>query len=124
PQGPQGPQGSIGLTGAEGPQGPPGPTGATGPAGPSLASGWEQILSTPSPDNESPKSVTATCTPGKRVVSGGFITSAANTPGRIAITGSYPDGNSAWTVTGTLTARNGGDHSYSLTAYAICITYP
>jgi hypothetical protein len=85
PQGPPGPQGQQGVQGQPGPQGrqgvqgppgPPGPRGVqglTGPQGEPGIFGYERVASTtvyiPAGGR---MSITATCSPGKTVISGGY----------------------------------------------------
>ena len=121
--GPQGLQGDPGPIGLQGPPGPDGAQGPQGPAGPSLASGWERIVGTPSADNESNRTVTASCTSGKRAVGGGYLASNVSNASEVVITASYPSSDTVWTASGGVD-NNGGDASYTLTAYVICITYP
>ena len=111
-----GPTGPTGATGSSGPSGPTGPTGADG------VSGWQLIPGTPSADNEEAKTVTATCPAGKNVVGGGFLTLAVTNPDEIVITANYPSSPTVWTVSGTLDQPGGGDDSFALQAFAICVT--
>ena len=130
PIGPQGPAGTPGADGAQGPAGTPGADGAQGPAGatgPQGAtgtngvSGWQLIPGTPSGDIENVRTVTASCPAGKKVVGGGFLTSSISNANRIVILASYPSSDTVWSVNGT-TNIAGGDASYALQAYAICVT--
>jgi hypothetical protein len=67
--------------------------------------------------------VTATCTSGKVVVGGGWITSSISNGSEIAISDSYPSSTTVWTVVGR-NDNTSGDTSYALQAYAICATAP
>ena len=114
-QGEVGPAGAIGATGATGAAGPQGPIGLTGVNGeqgiqgiPGV-SGWERISAISSSGLGS-KSVTATCTSGKKILGGGGYGATLT-----AITSSYPSADNAWTA-------NGIAASGTLTAYAICAT--
>ena len=68
--------------------------------------------------------MTADCTTGKRAVGGGYLTTNVSSAAEVVITGSYPSDNDTWTATGVVDSSVGGDQSYSLTAYVICVTYP
>jgi len=122
--GPIGPIGPIGATGPIGPIGPIGPTGAVGPVGATGAAGligWERVVGASSPDNESDKSVTASCPEGKQIVSGGYATLNVSDVAKIIITSSYPSSDTTWIASGKLrTQDNMVDESFSLQAYAIC----
>jgi hypothetical protein len=78
------------------------------------------ILSATSTDNEIDKTVSASCTAGKKLVGGGYRTSNVSNASEIVITSSYPSSVTTWTVTGTIDSTTGGDESYSLQAYALC----
>jgi hypothetical protein len=67
--------------------------------------------------------VTATCSVGKTIIGGGFITSGAGTPGQVVITASYPSSATVWTVGATVDST-AGDSSFAVQAYAICATTP
>lgn len=115
-QGPQGPQGVNGLPGTNGQNGDPGPAGANG------VSGWEIVEGTPSSDDESDRTVTASCPTGKSVIGGGFTTSDESEKSEVVIYKSYPASSSVWSVSGKVDSTSSGDQSYRLKAYAICIT--
>ena len=72
-QGPPGPQGGQGVQGPPGPSGPRGVQGPRGPQGEPGIFGYERVASTtvyiPA---DGRMSVTATCSPGKTVISGGY----------------------------------------------------
>lgn len=127
PQGATGAQGDIGPQGLQGPQGDTGsqgPQGDTGATGSNGVSGQEIVFGTASPDNESAKSVTATCPSGKVLVGGGFLTTNVSDASEIVITSSYPSSTTTWTATGDIDNALAVDSSYSLTAYAICVATP
>jgi collagen type VII alpha len=123
-KGDKGDTGSTGETGpkgdpgAVGPQGPIGLTGATGPAGTNGVSGYERISGTASQSNTtSPKSATATCPVGKKVVGGGYTTSGLD--GATAIVQNQAVNDTSWIVRAY---RDGGSGSWSVQAFAICLT--
>ena len=73
---------------------------------------------TVSADTELAKTVTATCTGGRKVIGGGFEFSNVSDD-HVSVVASFPSSATVWTVsTGDMTS--GGDHSYSVRAYAIC----
>jgi hypothetical protein len=79
-------------------------------------------VGTLSPDNESAKSMTATCTDGRKVIGGGFELSAVSDP-NVLVLSSAPTSDTVWTVTAnSMTSGGGVDRSYALRAYAICAT--
>ena len=96
-----------------------GAPGPTGPPGPAYALGDQIVAGTASPDNETAKTVTATCPGSKVAVGGGFLTSNVSSLSALVITGSYPSGSQTWTATGTVTTT-AGNTSYSLQAYVVC----
>ena len=69
PQGAPGPAGPAGPAGATGAQGPAGPTGPQGVSG---ISGWERIVNQGFIHLEFGGSVEARCSPGKKVLGGGY----------------------------------------------------
>jgi hypothetical protein len=76
----------------------------------------EQITGTASLSNgNSPKTVTATCSPGKTALGGGYLVGGAASA--IAVDQSYPSASDTWTVSGFET---GGNPTWSLQAYVIC----
>jgi Collagen triple helix repeat (20 copies) len=119
PQGPPGPQGAAGAQGPQGvpgPQGPPGPQGqpgVPGPSGPAGVSGYEIInkLGTLPPNGT--VQVVATCSPGKRVLGGGYVAPTESDATPL----SRPEGENAWRVD---FKSNGGSGDASV--YAICAT--
>jgi hypothetical protein len=86
-------------------------------------SGHVIVTGTASADIEGARTVTATCTSGKYVVGGGWITSNISNGAEINISDSYPSSSTVWTVVGR-NDNTSGDTSYSLQAYAICVTIP
>jgi hypothetical protein len=84
-------------------------------------SGYERVTGVASTDDENAKSVTATCTGGKKIIGGGYLTSNVSSPADIIITSSYPSSDTVWTATGSV-ITGGGDQSYSLQAFALCAT--
>lgn len=83
--------------------------------------GIETVAGTASDDIMDERTVTATCPSGKQVVGGGYVTSNISSAPDIIIIASYPSSATVWTVTGT-SYPAGLDESYSLQAYAICVT--
>ncbi len=65
--------------------------------------------------NSSAKTATASCPDGKKVVGGGFVVSGQFDP---AIRSSRPTSETTWSVSGTGSLFS----TYSLQAYAICVT--
>ncbi len=123
--GPEGPQGDVGPEGPAGPQGDPGPEGPQGDVGPAGAdgagaAGYDQ-KSNASADDEDAKSVTATCTGGRKVIGGGFAISDVSGGFYPVVTANGPSSDTAWTVESTATTGS-QDRGYKLTAYAICAT--
>ena len=88
--GPQGPAGPAGPLGPAGPQGPAGPAGLNG------VSGLEIVFATSPVDSLSPKTVTATCPGGKKVVGGGGYAFNLGFPSEVALVASFPFGANAW----------------------------
>lgn len=117
--GPQGPQGEKGDKGDAGSQGPQGSQGSKGEAGINGFSGWEKITNS-AVSSASGQIVSATCSDGKKIISGGFsITNlGSGTSNTYYTLGSYPSTDSSWTVsirrTTTATAE------WDLSVYAIC----
>lgn len=104
------------ISGSIGPQGSQGPKGEAGING---FSGWEKITNS-AVSSSSGQIVSATCSDGKKIISGGFsITNlGSGTSNTYYTLGSYPNTESSWTVsirrTTTATAE------WDLTVYAIC----
>jgi hypothetical protein len=116
--GTDGQDGRDGVNGVAGIQGTDGDDGATGPAG---VSGLQVVVGTASADDSAPRTVVATCPPGKVAVGGGYRTTNVSSESSISISNSYPSSDTEWTASGS-TIFFGGDPSYSLTAYVICAT--
>jgi len=85
-------------------------------------SGWERVFGTASADDESDRTVTASCSTGKKVVGGGFLTSDRSNTGEIVIYNSYPSDQSTWSVSAKVDSTVSGDESFRLQAYAICVS--
>ena len=85
-----------------------------------MAAGYQLVTGAWSADDESDKSVTAVCPAGKVVIGGGFETGDLSNDSEVVILSSYPTG-AAWVATGTLDSA-AGNASYSLRAFAICVT--
>jgi hypothetical protein len=107
------------------PAGPPGPRGDKGergePGPPGLA-GLRAVSVTTAVDSSSPKGVTATCPPGKRVLGGGATIIGAGLDGPV-VTQSQPVGADAASVDAwAATAVEVGVYtsSWRLIAYALC----
>jgi hypothetical protein len=102
-----------------GPQGPPGPAGPAGPAGPGVG-GLERRSDQTSTDSTNSKSISATCSSGKRVLGGGArVTGDAAV--NVTISESYPEsGLDRWTAV----ARESDptDAAWQLSAFAVCAT--
>jgi hypothetical protein len=71
-----------------------------------------------SADDEEAKTMVATCTGGRKVIGGGWILSNVSDDD-VLIEASYPSSNTEWSVIGSNEVA-GGNHSYSLQAYAVC----
>lgn len=128
--GASGAPGAPGATGATGPSGGPvGPTGATGATGPrgatgatgaNGASGYERIVgATGANDSNEPKTATATCSGGKKVVGGGWVTTLNEDA---AISANRATSDTVWSVTAY--EGNNTSGNWYLQAYAICVTAP
>lgn len=102
--------------------GPPGPVGPRGDAGLPGLSGLLAVSVSSGADSSSPKTSTATCPSGKRVLGGG-ATIVGGGPGGPAITQSQPVGGDAASANAwTATAYEVGSYtpSWRLIAYALC----
>jgi hypothetical protein len=82
--------------------------------------GWERVVGATGADSENTRTETATCPSGKRVVGGGWEVSSVSSTDDVIILSSWASSNDTWSVTGALDGT-GGDTSYALTAYALCI---
>jgi hypothetical protein len=98
--------------------GPPGPAGPQGPQGvPGSVSGYERVSGSPTAlDGNSPKNATADCPSGKVVVGGGYSASGIDD---LAVTANGAATNSSW---GVVAFETGGNPTWSLQAFAICVT--
>jgi hypothetical protein len=119
---PAGPQGPQGLQGAQGAQGPQGEKGATGDMGAPGVSGFERVVQTsPVFNSDSPKGVTVTCPPGKKVLGGGGSIDAVGTEPLVAIRESWPGvgiDDNKWIVEAYETTAT--TQEWFLNAYAVC----
>jgi hypothetical protein len=97
--------------------------GSTGPQGAPGVSGWERVVGATSVDDETAKTAVANGSGGRQVVGGGYVLSSlsgSSVTGNV-VQASYPVAADTWQVTTRSTAA-GGDNSYAVTAYAICVT--
>jgi hypothetical protein len=72
------------------------------------------IVQTTSANNSNNKTVTATCTGGRKVVGGGFLSNNAS----VGAQGSYASSATAWTVDAVELSNVPGN--WTITAYALC----
>jgi hypothetical protein len=121
--GDRGPAGPEGPAGATGPAGPPGPTGQRGeqgpqgPPGPAGISNLERLSSESSAGSADTRSVSVSCSEGRKVVGGGAEASGAPVP--IAIQASKPNADgTGWEATAVATQAT--TSSWKLTVFAIC----
>lgn len=93
------------------------PAGPTGPQGAPGVSGREEILAETAQNSASPKTVTATCPAGKKVLGGGIEVGG---PGRnrVTATESQPVGESGWEAEAFEAVATGA--TWKLEAHAIC----
>ncbi len=132
--GPQGPQGAQGQLGPAGPTGPAGPPGSPG------VSGYEIIWGSSAFDSPYSQSAFATCSPGKKVLGGGFaivgfpesgtggiapsvVAAQTSGPYRLRISPDEPvfvRVDNSWGVRAIETQPTDGN--WRVTAYAICAT--
>lgn len=93
----------------------------TGPAGPPGVSGLEIITLASAADSSTPKSATANCPAGKRVISGGARATGTGAA-EVAVSESYPSSATQWTAL----AReiNAVGSTWALTTYAVCAVVP
>jgi hypothetical protein len=111
-----GPQGPAGADGAVGPQGPAGADGAPGGL---AAADYSRVDGTASASNSTtPKTVTAVCPAGSKVLGGGFEYTAGTNG--VAVTQSRATADDTWTVTAD--EINNVPSSWSVQAFAICVT--
>ncbi len=121
-----GPTGATGDVGAAGPTGATGDVGAAGPTGANGVSGYEIVLGTATADDEVvPKTATATCPGGKVAVGGGYdaLGMGVDADEEITIHQNKPSSSTTWSVIGSID-NAGGDASYSLQAYVVCVATP
>jgi hypothetical protein len=116
PVGPPGPVGGVGPAGPPGPNGPPGPTGPPGPAG---VSGYEVRNASTLMNPDQTKGISVSCSPGKRVLGGGFDTNGDSpTTPEPTLVASAPDfGGTSWAVKAW---RPPTTVNWRLTVWAIC----
>lgn len=125
PQGAAGPQGEPGPAGADGPAGAPGPAGADGPAGPAGISGLERVVGGSANNSQSPKSATATCPAGKKVLGTGSLVQGAATGSNpnlltdVAVLATLVDAGLT-TVQAIAAEEEPTGANWGLTAYAMC----
>ena len=117
--GTNGKDGTPGIKGDKGEKGDPGSPGST-----TGISGYEIVLSEITPDDDGAKDVTATCSSGKKVISGGYNTTNVSKSGEVVIKANYPNTESGWRVMGNVDSSSTAstDTSFSLQAYAICVS--
>jgi hypothetical protein len=96
---------------------PTGPTGPQGPAGPPGVSAREQISAETGVSSASPKSITATCPTGKRVLGGGVEISGAGRA-RVTATENKPSGDTGWEGEAFEAVATGS--GWKLVVHAIC----
>jgi hypothetical protein len=121
--GPKGDPGAKGDQGDPGPKGDKGDTGNTGPAGGlnsvSRVTGTTDAF-TGNENTGATVTATATCSSGTLVTGGGDV-NGNNAKHYAAITSSYPNSATSWTVIATIVAgTNANGNPPSLTAYALC----
>jgi hypothetical protein len=120
--------GATGVTGATGSTGATGQgaTGATGPTGANGATGYSKVDGIRVPasgtNGTDPKTTTATCTGGRKVVGGGYLvtTSVAGDLDEITVYENRPTSETVWTASAQ--EDNPSTSSWALQAYAICAT--
>ena len=88
-----------------------------GPRGAPGVSGLEIMTAAGATDSTTTKTVTATCTAGKRVIGGGARAIGTGTPD-IAVSESYPATSNQWTALAREINAVGGN--WTLTVYALC----
>jgi hypothetical protein len=120
--GARGETGAAGAVGAEGPRGAAGPQGEPGPAG---ISGLERVTGSSANNSQSPKSATATCPAGKKVlgtgsfVQGGATGSAPDLLTDVAVLATLVDADLT-TVQAIAAEEEPTGANWGLTAYAMC----
>ena len=121
--GPQGPPGPQGPTGPPGPPGPQGPAGAEGPEGPQGAqgdpglSGWELVTAfAPLGGHGEFIVLEARCSPGKKVLGGGFSGGDVF----LVVRGSHPSFTGGEGTGWVVSATNPSTSPTTLNVYATC----
>lgn len=104
-RGPRGPQGEIGATGTPGPPGAPG------------VSGWERTAAVSVDNSDYQKFAYAECSPGKKVIGGGGLTTLSTTHVISSWPSIFATGWAVSAVEASPTSEN-----WTVTAYAICVT--
>lgn len=115
PIGPIGPQGPQGETGPKGEKGDKGETGESGAPGVSGISGWEKISTSSGSTVDQDKTIIATCSSGKKVLSGGYIIDSPTVT--FYTVANYPVTDNSWSATVHRSATTG---VWTLTTFAIC----
>ena len=98
---------------------PAGPVGAQGPQGPPGISGREQVSAETALNAAAPKTITATCPAGKRVIGGSIEVSGAGRA-RVTVTESHAAGDNAWEAEAFEAV--GTPLTWKLVVHAICAT--
>jgi len=100
-----------------GPRGPQGPTGATGATGAPGVSGWEKTAVVSANNSDYQKFAMAECSPGKKVIGGGGLTTLSTTH----VISSWPSTfGTGWAVSAVEASPT--SENWTVTAYAICVT--
>lgn len=115
PQGETGPKGDKGDKGDQGMQGEKGEKGEPGSASASGLAGWEKISTTSASTTEQLKTVTATCSENKKVLSGGFVVNSSTVT--FYTVSNFPSADNAWT---TSVHRSSTTTPWDLSVFAIC----
>jgi hypothetical protein len=105
--------------GPQGLQGPQGDQGLQGPQGPAGLSNLQIVTASTVSNSATPKTVSASCPAGKRVVGGGSYVTDPAWPTQIGIVGSYPN---VTTFTAAATEHGAFLGNWRLTVKAICAT--
>jgi hypothetical protein len=125
-QGPAGPAGPQGPQGPQGTTGPQGPAGSQGPAGTNGLTGYEFISGTPVDvaSGATGMAVASCSTNGKEILGGGADLSGSNTTLVETISqtlsNSFTLSNNTFPARNTVTIRNNGPNTITLTAQAVC----
>jgi len=94
------------------------PAGPVGPQGPAGTSAREDIAAETPTDSVSPKTVTATCSAGKKVIGGGIEVGGAGRS-RVTVTENLPAGDNAWEAEAFEITATG--LTWKLEVHAICV---